>query len=129
MNRDEMKKRTKQFGLRVLKPVAALPRGLEGQIVGRQLLRAGTSVGANYRAACRGRSKAEFIAKLGNVEEEADESAYWLEIIMDSGMMQASLVTPLHREAEELTAIMASSKMTARRNSADRKSQIENRRS
>jgi four helix bundle protein len=79
MNAEELKKRTKLFALRILKLVAALPNTLQGRTVGGQLVRAGTSVGANYRAACRGRSKAEFIAKLGVVEEEADESAYWLD--------------------------------------------------
>ena len=129
MNREDMKTRTKQFGLRVVKLVGALPHTIEGQVLGRQLLRAGTSVGANYRAACRGRSKAEFIAKLGNVEEEADESAYWLEMIMEARLMPKKLVEPLHHEAEELTAIVAASKITARRNSSNRKSKIENRKS
>jgi four helix bundle protein len=81
MNADDLKKRTKQFALRVLKLVAALPQTVAGRAIGGQLARAGTSVGANYRAACRGRSRAEFIAKLGTVEEEADESAYWMEVI------------------------------------------------
>jgi four helix bundle protein len=75
MNEDELKQRTKQFSLRVMKLVAALPNSTEGRAIGNQLVRSGTSAGANYRAACRGRSKPEFIAKLGTVEEEADESA------------------------------------------------------
>ncbi|MGI8838489.1 MAG: four helix bundle protein [Pyrinomonadaceae bacterium] len=79
MKADDLKKRTKQFALRILKLVAALPNTVEGRAIGGQLVRAGTSVAANYRAACRGRSKAEFIAKMGTVEEEADESAFWLE--------------------------------------------------
>jgi four helix bundle protein len=74
---EELKERTKRFALRVLKLVAALPNNVQGRAIGNQLVRAGTSVGSNYRAACRGRSKAEFIAKLGIVEEEADESAFW----------------------------------------------------
>jgi four helix bundle protein len=79
MNADDLKKRTKQFALRILKLAAALPNTVEGKVIRGQLVRAGTSVGANYRAACRGRSRAEFIAKIGTVEEESDESAFWLE--------------------------------------------------
>jgi four helix bundle protein len=82
MNAEDLKKRTKQFALRVLKLVAALPNNVQGRAVGGQLVRAGTSVASNYRAACRGRSKAEFVAKLGIVVEEADESAFWLELII-----------------------------------------------
>jgi four helix bundle protein len=84
MNEQEMIKRTKQFALRVMKLVEALPRNVQGRSVASQLMRSGTSVAANYRAACRARSKPEFIAKLGTVEEEADESAFWLELIIES---------------------------------------------
>ncbi len=126
MNREDMKKRTKTFALRTIKLVAALPNNMEGQVIGRQLLRAGTSVGANYRSACRGRSTAEFIAKLGHVEEEADESAYWLELLMQSNMIPTRLIKTLHQEAEELTAIMVSSKKTARKKITNRKSKIGN---
>jgi four helix bundle protein len=97
--------------------------------VGGQLVRAGTSVAANYRAACRGRSKAEFISKLGNVEEEADESAFWIELSMDGGLIKADKVRALHDEAVQLTAIMSASRITATRNRttiANRKSQIAN---
>src|SRR5438105_8959385 len=113
MNADDLKKRTKQFALRILKLVAALPNTVAGRAIGGQLVRAGTSVGANYRAACRGRSKAEFIAKLGTVEEEADESGYWLELIVDAALMKESQVKPLLQEANELTAIMAASRISA----------------
>ena len=82
MKPDDLKRRTKQFALRVLKLVAALPKSLAGKTIGSQLVRAGTSVGANYRAACRARSKLEFIAKIGIVEEEADESGFWMELII-----------------------------------------------
>jgi len=85
MKADDLKKRTKQFALRILKLVAALPNTAEGRAIGNQLVRAGTAVAANYRAACRGRSKAEFIAKLGIVEEEAAESAFWMELIIEAG--------------------------------------------
>ena len=109
----ELKDRTKQFALRILKLVEALPNSKSGKIVANQIGRAGTSVGANYRAACRGRSKAEFIAKLGIVEEEADECIYWLELVADGKILRADSVAPLKQEAEELVAIMAASRITA----------------
>jgi four helix bundle protein len=127
MNKEELKARTKNFALRVLKLVDALPNSKAGNAVGGQLVRSGTSVGSNYRAACRGRSRAEFIAKIGVVEEEADESAFWLELITDQGLLRESQVVPLHTEATELTAIMASSRITASRHSP--KSTISNRQS
>jgi len=113
MNEHELKKRTKQFALRILKLVAALPKNIEGRALGNPLVRSGTSVGANYRAACRGRSKAEFIAKLGTVEEEADESAYWMELIIEGELLKAKRVQPLLQEANELVAIMVSSRKSA----------------
>lgn len=112
MNEEELKKRTKRFGLRVMKLVAALPKTSQGRAVGGQLVRAGTSVGANYRAACRARSRAEFTARLGVVEEEADESAYWVEMIIEGELMRANLVTSLFSKANELVAIMTSSRIT-----------------
>jgi four helix bundle protein len=117
MNREELKNRTKHFALRVMTLVNSLPKGIVAQSVGRQLVRCGTSVGANYRAACRARSKAEFIAKLGIVEEEADEAAFWLEIIISAQLLRNSLVEPLLKEAEEIVAIMVSSKKSMRANS------------
>jgi len=113
MNADDLKKRTKQFALRILKLVAALPTSVQGRAVGGQLVRAGTSVGANYRAACRGRSRAEFVAKLGVVEEEADESGFWLELIIESDLLKKELVQPLLDEANELAKIMARSRISA----------------
>jgi four helix bundle protein len=113
MTESELKIRTKQFGLRVIKLISKLPDTLVGRAIGRQLIRSGTSVGANYRAACRGRSKAEFISKLGIVEEEADESAYWLEIIIEAGLMKPKRVEPLLQEANELVAIMTASRKSA----------------
>jgi four helix bundle protein len=110
----DLLKRTKAFALRVIKLVNALPSSLAGRTIGGQLIRLGTSVSSNYRAACRGRSKAEFIAKLGIVEEEADESAHWLELIVESELMEERLVRELLTEAREITAIMAASKKTAR---------------
>lgn len=129
MNERELQQRTKTFALRVMKLVESLPRTTSGGNLGNQLFRAGTAVGANYRAACRGRSKAEFIAKLGNVEEESDESAFWMELIVDGGLMKPKRVAPLHDEATQLTAIISASRITATRNKnsiANRKSKIEN---
>ena|SRR5688572_23271225 len=116
MNKDDLKKRTKQFALRVLKLVDALPNSKSDRAIGGQLVRSGTSVGSNYRAACRGRSRAEFIARIGVVEEEADESAFWLELIIDHKLLKQSLVKALWIEAGELTAIMAASRISASRN-------------
>jgi four helix bundle protein len=127
MTERELLDRTKQFALRVFKLVGALPRTIQGKAVTAQLIRSGTSVAANYRAACRARSKSEFIAKLGVVEEEADESAIWLELIIETDLFSAK-VKPLLAEAGEIVAIMASSKKTASRvlrsQIANRKPQI-----
>jgi len=113
MDENELKQRTKQFALRVMALVESLPKTLVGRTIGGQLVRSGTSVGANYRAACRGRSKAEFVAKLGTVEEEADESGYWMELIIEGKLMDRRRVEPLLREADELAAIMAASRKSA----------------
>lgn len=110
----ELKQRTKAFALRVIKLVDALPNTTVGRALGRQLVRSGTSVAANYRAVCRARSTAEFIAKLGTVEEESDESMLWLELLGESGTMPADKLAALLREADELTAIMAASRKTAK---------------
>jgi four helix bundle protein len=115
MKADDLKNRTKQFALRVLKLVAALPNTVQGRAIGNQLVRAGTAVAANYRAACRGRSKAEFIAKLGIVEEEADESAFWMELIIEAELLKAQKVEALLTEAIELRKIMARSRISASR--------------
>jgi four helix bundle protein len=124
MNEHELKARTKQFGLRVMNLVNALPKTTAGRALGNQLIRSGTSVGSNYRAAYRGRSKAEFIAKIGTVAEEADESAFWMELIMEGGLLNQEIVLPLHTEAEELTAIFTASGRTAKLN--NQKSAIPN---
>src|ERR1041384_838628 len=118
MTEDDLKKRTKAFALRVLKLVAALPKTISGRTIGNQLARSGTSVAANYRAACRARSKLEFVSKLGIVEEEADESALWLELIIEGELMNRTLVEPLWNEANELVAIMTSSRKSASRSIA-----------
>jgi len=124
MNEKELKKRTKQFALRIIKLVNALPKNIEGLLIGKQIIRSGTSVGANYRSACRGRSKAEFVAKLGIVEEEADESAFWMELIIEGGLLEKELVEPLLKEVDELVAIMVASRKSARSESTNRKSKI-----
>jgi len=132
MNSDDLKKRTKQFALRVIRLVAALPKTVEGRAIAGQLVRAGTAVGANYRAACHGRSKAEFIAKIGIVEEEADESAYWMELITEAELLKPLQVEPLLTEANELAKIMARSPISAStslRRTANGKSAIGNRKS
>src|SRR5690606_366293 len=116
MTEDELKHRTKQFALRVMKLVDHLPTTTIGRAIGSQLVRSGTSVGANYRSAGGGRSRAEFIAKLGTVKEEADESAFWLELIIENALVQSSLVQLLLAEANELTAIFTSSIISAKRN-------------
>lgn len=120
MTKDILKQRTKDFALRAINLVDALPRRMSADVIGRQLLRSATSVGANYRSACRGRSEAEFAAKLGIVIEEADESAYWLELVVASGFMQPARVEDLCIEAGELTAIFTAAVQTTRRKSAQK---------
>ena len=128
MDADDLKKRTKLFALRILKLAAALPRTIEGNVIRGQLVKAGTSVGANYRAACRGRSRREFAFKIGIVEEESDESAFWLELIIEGAFLKEGQVRPLLSEAIELTKIMASSRISASRKvRANRQSAIGNR--
>jgi four helix bundle protein len=117
----ELKARTKEFALRVIRLVDALPNTVKGRAIANQVMRSATSVAANYRAACRARSRAEFIAKIGVVEEEADETAFWLELIIDSGIRTEKQIRPLLGEAGELVAIMASSRKSA---VANRKSAI-----
>ncbi|MEM9915508.1 MAG: four helix bundle protein [Planctomycetota bacterium] len=125
MDEQELRDRTKAFALRVMKLAEAMPKTQASKIVTNQLLRCATSVGANYRAACRGRSKADFVSKIGIVEEEADESAYWLELIMENNLLNQKKVQPLHREAEELRKIFTSSRLTASR-SRNQKSSTKN---
>ena len=116
MTPEELKARTKQFALRVMTLIDSLPNSTKGRVVANQLMRAATSVGANYRAVCRGRSTAEFISKLGVVVEESDECCYWLELIMEGGLFPVEKVEDLYQEADEITAIMTASHKTACRN-------------
>ena len=112
MTENEMKQRTKAFALRVIKLTVTLSKDFVGRRLGDQLLRSGTSVAANYRAACRARSKADFISKLGVVEEEADESALWMELLAESGLVPARRLAKLLDEANQITAMIVASRKT-----------------
>lgn len=116
MDKRELLRRTKMFALRTLRLVDHLPRTMSGRAIGNQLVRSATSVGANYRAACRSRSRAEFAAKLGVVAEEADESVYWLELITEGKLLPDPKVSDLLKEANELTAIFTSARRTSSKN-------------
>ena len=117
-NEPDLKRRTKAFALRILKLVDALPKTTAGRALASQIVRSGTSVAANYRAACRARSTADFIAKMGIVEEEGDETLFWLELLEESELVTATKLTAIKEEANELIAITVASIKTARRNRA-----------
>ena len=112
----QLKTRTKQFAIRLVKLFRSLPKTEEARVIGKQVLRSGTSVAANYRAVWRARSKAEFIAKIGLVVEEADETVFWLELLVETSIVQQNLMDSLLHEANELLAIFAASQRTAKRN-------------
>jgi four helix bundle protein len=116
MDADALRKRTKEFAIRVLRLIDSMPRGRSEDILANQLARAATSVGANYRAACKSRSRADFISKITIVEEEADESQYWLELLSALGKADEKEVLTMLEEARELTAIFTASGKTAKRN-------------
>src|SRR5436309_9312261 len=116
MSEPDLKKRTKAFALRILKLVDALPKTTAGRALAAQIVRSGTSVAANYRSACRAKSSADFIAKMGIVEEEADETLFWLELLEESELVPAAKLTAIKLEADELIAITVASIKTARRN-------------
>ena len=111
---DDLKKRTRQFALRVIRLCESLPKGRTAETIARQLVRCGTSVGANYRASCRAKSNADFIAKMGIVEEECDECIYWMELLIESEIVKEHLLQGLMQEAHELLAITVSSIKTAK---------------
>src|ERR1035438_7439907 len=111
---EELQSRTKRFALRIVKLYRSLPKSDEARILGKQLLRSGTSIGANYRAACRARSRAEFIAKLGIVLEEADETVFWLEVMRESGIFTETKLRDIVQEARELLSIFVASVRTAK---------------
>src|SRR5438045_5284263 len=114
MARADFVERTKKFPLAVVSLVEDLPAGRTADVIGKQLLRSGTSVGANYRAACRARSRKEFIAKMGIVEEEADESEFWLGLLLERGLLDAQRASLLRREAGQILAMTVTSIRTAR---------------
>jgi four helix bundle protein len=116
MKSSDLKERPFDFGVRCVKLAEALPKSRAGDALGSQLLRCGTSVGANYRAACRGRTRAEFVAKLGIVEEECDECLFWLDLIARLGLIKPASLSPLRQEADEILCIIISSIKTARAN-------------
>jgi four helix bundle protein len=124
MTEESLKERTKDFARRIIRLVDALPNSVSGRVLGKQVMRSGTSVAANYRALCRSKSTADFINKTSIIEEESDETALWLELISETGKLPATKVNPLLKEANELTAIFVASRRTAQ---ANRKSKIENR--
>jgi four helix bundle protein len=129
MTPEELKQRTKAFGLRVIRLVAALPKDRASDVLGRQLLKAGTSVGANYRAACRSRSDADFLARMGVVEEEVDESVYWIEMLAEAGLVPEKRLTNLRQEGEQIRAIVVASIRTVKarvRRARPRQSEIRN---
>jgi len=119
MGKEDLKIRTKKFALRIIKLVSALPKSQSGAVIGGQLLRSGTSVASNYRAVCRSRSRADFNSKMGIVIEEADESVFWLELIIESGLMEKELILSLLDEANQITAIMVVSRKTSTSNQAN----------
>jgi four helix bundle protein len=123
VDKQELQCRTKQFALRVFKLVDVLPRTPAGRAVANQLVRSATSVGANYRAACHARSRAEFTAKLGTALEEADESLYWLELIREGKLIPESRLSLLLEEADELTAILTAGRKSAAGNTSNIKHQ------
>ena len=125
MNEKEMKQRTKKFALRILDLGDAIPRTRSGNVIANQIIRSGTSVAANYRALCRAKSRADFINKTSIIEEEADESCFWLELLIDRSLLSTRRVQPLLNEANELTAIFVASRKTA----VSRQGKIENRKS
>jgi four helix bundle protein len=114
MNADEFKNRTKAFAIRVIRLVEALPKNQTAKVIGNQLLRCGTSVGANYRAACRAKSPADFVAKMAIVEEECDESIYWIKLIVEAGLMDEKRLVDLKNEAIEILSMVVASIKTAR---------------
>lgn len=111
---EQMKARTREFAIRVVRLFRALPKTEEARIIGRQVLRSGTSVAANYRAVGRARSRAEFVSKMGTVVEEADETVFWLDLLVATGTVPEHKLRDLLAEANELLAIFAASQRTAR---------------
>jgi four helix bundle protein len=116
MTPEEMKARTRKFAVRVLKLADSLPRTPSGRTLARQIAASGTSAAANYRSACKARSRREFIAKIGVAEEEADETQFWIEMIVEANLIPKKRVDPLYNEAQQITAMFASSRKSAIKN-------------
>jgi four helix bundle protein len=107
-SRQDLRKRTKEFALRIIKLYAALPKSVEAQVLGKQLLRSGTSVGAHYREACRAKSNADFISKIEGALQELDETLYWIELLAEAKIIKPTRLEPLERETHELIAMFVS---------------------
>ena len=116
MTKEELKERTKKFALMIIELVEGLPNTVAGRTIGNQIIRSGTSVAANYRAACRARSNADFISKITIVEEECDETLFWLELIAEANLLKKEKLQDMVKEADELTAMFTASGKTARQN-------------
>ncbi len=119
---EDLRRRTKEFALRIINLFRALPKTEEARVLGRQVLRSGTAVAANYRSACRARSRADFISKVGITVEEADETAFWLELIVDAGIIKRPKLESLLAEVNELVRIFQASRTTAQSQITNRKS-------
>ena len=130
MNAEELKQRTKQFGLRCIQVTETLPKTRTADVLAKQLVRSATSVGANYRSACRAQSQRDFISKLAIAIEEADESLYWLEMILEVGLLSEKRLADLMKEGNEIVAILTASSRTAKRSLrssiSNQKSEIHN---
>jgi four helix bundle protein len=129
MDAESFKARTKNLALRIIRLVDALPNDRTADVIGKQLIRSGTSIGANYRAACRAKSPRDMIAKLKTVEEEADESMYWMELLIDAELIPQSRITNLLKETDEILAMSVASIKTLRASGSNRQSSIPNRKS
>jgi four helix bundle protein len=117
-NLDDLKKRTKQFALRVIRLYCALPKKTEAQVIGKQVLRSGTSVGAQFREGVRARSKADLVSKLEGSLQELEETQYWFELLVESGIVESKKLEPLQQEADQLTAILVTIVKTVKRQAA-----------
>jgi len=129
MNKEELKNRTKTFALSIIKLIDKVPNTVSGNVIAKQIVRSATSVGANYRAACRVKSNKDFLYKILIIEEEADETCYWLELLKESLMVNQELLNPLLKESNELTAIFTATGKTLHSNINSKKSEIKNHKS
>jgi four helix bundle protein len=121
MDKKNLLNRTKRFAIRIIRLSRAIPKSIEGVIIAKQIIRSGTSVASNYRAACRSRSKSDFISKLCIVEEEADETLFWMELLIEADIVKQEQLVDLMEEANQILAIVIKSKITARKNQESEK--------